>query len=170
MEKMSNRARLLVSSAIGGVAAIIAYISMLLVRELAGMSPLCPDGLALGKPLVCTYAGIVLPQYLIMAGIAVLLYLFLRRHFKYSFFISFFAIGYAGHLSSVIGWLHNPFSTVDGIWLFYILLFLLGSMLFLLLYFYFVKLKMWLWLKLFIALVVLFPLLPLMIIYIGRVL
>lgn len=170
MKNFSDKKRLLVFSALGGAAAVIAHVAMLFARELAGATPLCPDGLTLGKSLACTYIGVVLPQYLIIAAIALLMYLFLKRYFKYSFFVSFFAIGYASYLSSAISWLHLSLSMTAGILVFYAWLFLLGSLLFFLTYLYFVKAKMWLWLKLFIALVALFPILPMIMLYVGRVL
>lgn len=168
MKDLNHKKRLLFFSIIAGGAVILSYIAVILIRQLAEGSPLCPDGLVPGRSLTCTYIGIVLPQYLTMAGIALLMYVVFRKYFNYSFLVSFFTVGYASYLSSAIGWLYSPLDVVNSFWIFYVLLFLLGGSLFFLLYLFFVKLKMWLWLKLLLAVVILFPVLPLAILYIER--
>lgn len=166
MENLNHRTKLLLFIIAGGVAAILSYAAVVLARQFVTNSSLC-SGVVSDMSASCAFIGIIIPQFLIIAGVGLLVYLLFRKHFEYPFPISFFALAYVWYLSSAIGWLYNPINIVNGSWIFYVLLSLLGGLLFFLFYLYFVKLKIWLWLRLLLALVLLL-ILPLILLNIER--
>lgn len=158
----------MIFSIAGGVASAVAAFVIANIQQFAFNSSLCPDTMS-GQSLTCSVVGVLIPQLVIMAVIALLLFKVFKKYFKYSFLIIFFVLGYAWYLDRTIVWLHVLMDKIGGLWVYYALLFLLGSLLTFLLYFYFVRIKMWLWLKLLIAIVVLAAL-PLMVLYFDRLL
>lgn len=166
MKSLENKKReLLIFSIVGGISAIVVALADILIRQLARNSPLCPENVISGGS--CAYIGVLLPQVLTMVLLALILFFLFKKYFKYSFYISFFTLGYSFHLSNIIGWLYSPLEIVSATWVFYVLLLLLGSLLGWLFHGYFTILKMWLWLKLILAFMLLLVL-PYILLYFER--